>query len=129
MIMSSAANGLSFALNVSVWGSPSRFKMPGLPLRRFATIVMTALFEDIFFGEPGLEAPADAAALWISDMPELNEQTRLKDVEDVPPAPTGTSRELVTLHNLLARRTWNHPRQSNTDLHGSVPASVVFSKN
>jgi type III restriction enzyme len=42
------------------------------------TIVMTALFEDIFFGEPGFESQPDAAILWISDMPELNEQTRLK---------------------------------------------------
>jgi type III restriction enzyme len=42
------------------------------------TIVMTALFEDIFFGEPGFDAQPDAAILWISDMPELNEQTRLK---------------------------------------------------
>ena len=39
---------------------------------------MTALFEDIFFGEPGFDAQSDAAILWISDMPELNEQTRLK---------------------------------------------------
>lgn len=42
------------------------------------TIVMTALFEDIFFGEPGFEAQPDAAILWISDIPELNEQTRMK---------------------------------------------------
>ena len=42
------------------------------------TIVMTALFENIFFGEPGFDAQPDAAVLWISDMPELNEQTRLK---------------------------------------------------
>lgn len=42
------------------------------------TIVMTALFEDIFFGEPDLEPQPDAVILWISDMPELNEQTRLK---------------------------------------------------
>lgn len=42
------------------------------------TIVMTALFEDIFFGEPGFNAQSDAVILWISDMPELNEQTRLK---------------------------------------------------
>lgn len=42
------------------------------------TIVMTALFEDIFFGAPELEAQPDAVILWISDMPELNEQTRLK---------------------------------------------------
>ena len=42
------------------------------------TIVMTALFENIFFGEPEFDAQSDAAILWISDMPELNEQTRLK---------------------------------------------------
>ncbi|MCY8961771.1 DEAD/DEAH box helicase [Bacillus atrophaeus] len=42
------------------------------------TIVMTALFEDIFYGEPGFDAQSDAIILWISDMPELNEQTRLK---------------------------------------------------
>jgi type III restriction enzyme len=42
------------------------------------TIVMTALFEDIFYGEPGFEAQPDAVILWISDIPELNEQTRMK---------------------------------------------------
>ena len=42
------------------------------------TIVMTALFEDIFFGEPEFDAQSDATILWISDMPELNEQTRRK---------------------------------------------------
>lgn len=42
------------------------------------TIVMTALFEDIFYGSAGLEAQPDAVILWISDMPELNEQTRMK---------------------------------------------------
>ena len=42
------------------------------------TIVMTALFEDILFGTDELEAQPDAVILWISDMPELNEQTRLK---------------------------------------------------
>jgi type III restriction enzyme len=42
------------------------------------TIVMSALFENIFFGTPDLEAQPDAVILWISDMPELNEQTRLK---------------------------------------------------
>lgn len=42
------------------------------------TIVMTALFEDIFFGEPGFEPQSDAVILWISDIPELNQQTRLK---------------------------------------------------
>lgn len=39
---------------------------------------MTALFEDILFGTVDLEAQPDAVILWLSDMPELNEQTRLK---------------------------------------------------
>jgi len=42
------------------------------------TIVMTALFENILFGDVEIEAQPDAAILWISDIPELNEQTRLK---------------------------------------------------
>lgn len=42
------------------------------------TIVMAALFENILFGEADFEAQHDAVILWISDMPELNEQTRLK---------------------------------------------------
>ena len=42
------------------------------------TIMMTALFEQIIFGAPGFDPQPDAAILWLSDMPELNEQTRLK---------------------------------------------------
>lgn len=42
------------------------------------TVVMAALFEDILFGAPDLPAQPDAVILWLSDMPELNEQTRLK---------------------------------------------------
>lgn len=42
------------------------------------TIIMTALFENIFFGAPDFEIQQDAIILWISDIPELNEQTRLK---------------------------------------------------
>lgn len=42
------------------------------------TIVMTAFFENVFFGEADFEPQRDAVILWISDMPELNEQTRLK---------------------------------------------------
>ncbi|WP_373509140.1 DEAD/DEAH box helicase [Thiocapsa sp.] len=40
------------------------------------TVMMAALFEDILFGAVGLPAQPDAAILWVSDMPELNEQTR-----------------------------------------------------
>ncbi|MCB0021564.1 MAG: DEAD/DEAH box helicase family protein [Caldilinea sp.] len=42
------------------------------------TVVMTALFEDLLFGTAELAPQPDAVVLWLSDMPELNEQTRLK---------------------------------------------------
>jgi type III restriction enzyme len=42
------------------------------------TVVMTALFEDIFYGNLDFSQQKDAVILWISDMPELNEQSRLK---------------------------------------------------
>ena len=42
------------------------------------TIIMTALFENIIFGHPSGVAEHDSVFIWISDMPELNEQTRLK---------------------------------------------------
>jgi type III restriction enzyme len=42
------------------------------------TIMMTALFEQILFGAEDFLPQPDAAILWLSDMPELNEQTRLK---------------------------------------------------
>jgi len=42
------------------------------------TIIMTALFEDIIFGHAYGVAEPDSIFVWLSDMPELNEQTRLK---------------------------------------------------
>lgn len=42
------------------------------------TIVMSALFESILWGEPDFSPQSDAVILWISDIPELNEQTKLK---------------------------------------------------
>ncbi len=42
------------------------------------TIMMTALFENILFGAAGFPSQPNAVFLWVSDMPELNEQTRLK---------------------------------------------------
>lgn len=42
------------------------------------TIIMTALFEEILYGTAEYEAQPDAIFVWLSDMPELNEQTRLK---------------------------------------------------
>jgi type III restriction enzyme len=42
------------------------------------TIIMTALFEGIIFGHADGVAEPDSVFVWLSDMPELNEQTRLK---------------------------------------------------
>ena len=42
------------------------------------TIIMTALFEDIIFGHAFGIAEPNSVFVWLSDMPELNEQTRLK---------------------------------------------------
>lgn len=42
------------------------------------TIVMTALFEDIFYGTAETQGDPDAFIIWLSDMPELNEQSRRK---------------------------------------------------
>ena len=42
------------------------------------TIVLTALFEDIFFGSSEKQGDSDAIIVWLSDMPELNEQSRRK---------------------------------------------------
>jgi type III restriction enzyme len=42
------------------------------------TIIMTALFEEVIFGHAYGVAEPDSVFVWLSDMPELNEQTRLK---------------------------------------------------
>lgn len=42
------------------------------------TIVMTALFEDMFYGTAETQGDPDAIIVWLSDMPELNEQSRRK---------------------------------------------------
>jgi len=42
------------------------------------TIVMISLFEDLLFGSEDVISQPDAVIIWLSDMPELNEQTRLK---------------------------------------------------
>ena len=42
------------------------------------TVMMTALFEDILFGTSGFEPQPNAVILWISDSPELNEQSKIK---------------------------------------------------
>ena len=42
------------------------------------TIIMTSLFEDILFGTDNIEAQPDAIFVWLSDMPDLNEQSKRK---------------------------------------------------
>ncbi len=67
------------------------------------TVVMTALFEEILFGAPDLEAQPDAVILWLSDMPELNEQTRLKIEAQ---SDRIRVRQLVTSMPASTRRGW-----------------------
>ncbi|MDR1896388.1 MAG: DEAD/DEAH box helicase family protein [Prevotellaceae bacterium] len=42
------------------------------------TIILTTLIEEIVFGSTENDAENDAVFVWLSDMPELNEQSRLK---------------------------------------------------
>lgn len=42
------------------------------------TIVMSALIESIFFGDENYPDQSDAIIVWLSDSPQLNEQSRLK---------------------------------------------------
>jgi type III restriction enzyme len=42
------------------------------------TIIMTTLFEEILYGSADCPAEPDAVFIWLSDSPELNEQSRLK---------------------------------------------------
>ena len=42
------------------------------------TIVMTTLFEEILYGSADNIGEPDSVFVWLSDSPELNEQTRLK---------------------------------------------------
>ncbi len=42
------------------------------------TIIMTALFEEILHGGSDNIGDPDSVFVWLSDSPELNEQTRLK---------------------------------------------------
>lgn len=42
------------------------------------TIIMTTLFEDILYGNADNIGEPDSVFNWLSDSPELNEQTRLK---------------------------------------------------
>ena len=42
------------------------------------TIIMTSLIENVLFGTDTYAAEPDAVFIWLSDMPDLNEQSRLK---------------------------------------------------
>ncbi|MGL4990819.1 MAG: DEAD/DEAH box helicase [Sarcina sp.] len=42
------------------------------------TVIMTTLIEEILYGNEEKEGQANAVFIWLSDMPQLNEQTRLK---------------------------------------------------
>jgi type III restriction enzyme len=42
------------------------------------TIILTTLIEEIIYGSAENDADNEAVFVWLSDMPELNEQSRLK---------------------------------------------------
>ena len=42
------------------------------------TIIMSALIEDIFFGSENFTEQPDAIFVWLSDSPQLNEQSKQK---------------------------------------------------
>ena len=42
------------------------------------TIIMSALIEDIFFGSENFTEQTDAIFVWLSDSPQLNEQSKQK---------------------------------------------------
>lgn len=42
------------------------------------TIIMSALIEDIFFGDDQYVEQPDAIIVWLSDSPQLNEQSKQK---------------------------------------------------
>lgn len=64
-------------------GSYRRTKSPQVvsftaPTGAGKTIITTALFESILFGSDNFPEQPDAIFLWISDSPELNEQSKIK---------------------------------------------------
>jgi len=75
--LSDLRNKLTIARSFASLDNPQAISFSA-PTGSGKTIVMTALFENIFLGELGFVAQPDAVILWISDMPELNAQTRLK---------------------------------------------------
>ena len=42
------------------------------------TIIMASLIEDIFYGSVDYEEQPNAIIIWLSDSPQLNEQSKLK---------------------------------------------------
>ena len=58
------------------------------------TIIMTTLFEDLLYGNEDKIGDPDCVIVWLSDSPELNEQTRLKIESKSDKIPV---RDLVTI--------------------------------
>lgn len=58
------------------------------------TIIMTTLFEDLLYGNEDKIGDPDSVIVWLSDSPELNEQTRLKIESKSDKIPV---RDLVTI--------------------------------
>ncbi|HEY8361163.1 MAG TPA: DEAD/DEAH box helicase family protein [Ramlibacter sp.] len=71
------------------------------------TVMMIAAMEKIVEGEDGRPANSDATFLWVSDSPELNEQTKQKFIEC---SSVFTSGRLQTIDNSFDRATLERGR-------------------
>ena len=66
------------------------------------TIIMTALFEELLYGTADELADPDTIIVWLSDSPQLNEQTRLKIESKSDKIRVG---DLVTIDSSFSRET------------------------
>ena len=64
------------------------------------TIIMTTLFEELFFGTADTLADPEAIIVWLSDSPQLNEQTRMKIESKSDKIRVG---DLVTIDSAFSR--------------------------
>lgn len=77
-----AVNDLRFRIALSL-NNYRMLKVPQVvslqaPTGSGKTIIMSALIEDIFFGSEQFTEQQDAIFVWLSDSPQLNEQSKLK---------------------------------------------------
>ena len=66
------------------------------------TIILTSLFEELLFGTADRKADPDTIIVWLSDSPQLNEQTRQKIESKSDKIRAG---DLVTIDSAFSRET------------------------